>query len=241
MSWNVAAFYRFVPIGDLTARQAEVRERAAALGIFGTILIAPEGVNGTIAGQDGALDGIVDYLDRLFGIRQGELKFSTAAEKPFQRLKVRLKKEIITMRAPEVNPAARTGVHVDPQNWNALIGDPEVTVLDTRNSYEVEAGKFKGAVDLQLGTFSQFTTFAAENLDPARHKKIAMYCTGGIRCEKASSYLLARGFTEVYQLKGGILKYLEAVPEQESLWQGSCFVFDEREALGHGLAEKTRK
>jgi UPF0176 protein len=140
-----------------------------------------------------------------------------------------------------VNPAARTGVHVDPQNWNALIGDPEVTVLDTRNSYEVEAGKFKGAVDLQLGTFSQFTTFAAENLDPARHKKIAMYCTGGIRCEKASSYLLARGFTEVYQLKGGILKYLEAVPEQESLWQGSCFVFDEREALGHGLAEKTRK
>ena len=241
MTWNVAAFYRFIPLDDLPALRADVHSHCADLGICGTILIAPEGVNGTIAGEGGSLDRIIGHLDGLFGIRQGELKFSQASKKPFQRLKVRIKKEIITLRAPEANPALRTGTYVDPQDWNGLISDPGILVVDTRNIYETETGTFKGAVDPKIGAFTQFKEFAEKNLDPARHRKIAMYCTGGIRCEKASSYLLAQGFEEVYQLKGGILKYLETIPEQQSLWQGACFVFDERDALGHGLREESRK
>jgi UPF0176 protein len=240
MSWTVAAFYRFVAVDDSAALRADLKAFCAARGICGTILLAPEGVNGTIAGQGADLDAVIDRLHEKLGIRQGELKFSRAAEKPFRLLKVRLKKEIITLRAPEANPAKRVGAYVDPQDWNNLMNDPDVIVLDTRNIYETESGLFKGAIDPEIRTFTQFKDFAARNLDPARHKKIAMYCTGGIRCEKASSYLLAHGFEMVYHLKGGILKYLETVAPEESLWQGECFVFDERETLGHGLTQKSR-
>lgn len=241
MNWKVAAFYRFVPLTDLPALQAEVTAVCARLDICGTILLAPEGINGTIAGQGESLDRIVDVLDNTFGIRSGELKFSAAAEKPFGRLKIKVKREIITLRAPEADPATRTGVHVAPCEWNRLMDDPDIIVLDTRNDYEVETGVFRGAVDPGITTFTQFKNFAEKNLDPVKHKKIAMYCTGGIRCEKASAYLLAHGFEQVYQLKGGILKYLEEIPQQESRWEGACFVFDERAAIGHGLEQKPRK
>jgi UPF0176 protein len=240
MNWNVAAFYRFVPLDNPPALQAELQALCTEQGICGTILLAPEGINGTVAGQGGSLDILIDHLDAQLALRQGELKFSHAAEKPFRRLKIRLKKEIITLKAPEADPSRQVGAYVTAENWNALINDPEVLILDTRNDYETEVGVFKGALDPRINTFTQFKDFADKNLDPAQHKKIAMYCTGGIRCEKASSYLLSRGFRDVYHLKGGILKYLETVPAQESLWQGACFVFDDREALAHGLAETTR-
>ncbi len=236
--WAVAAFYRFTSLSDLPALRADVEILCTARGICGTMLLAPAGVNATIAGAPDDLAAVIDALDARLGIRQGELKFSTAAEKPFRRLKVRLKKEIITLRAPEADPSRAVGRYVEPGDWNALLADPEIVLLDTRNIYETEAGIFKGAVDPCLRTFTDFKDFVARTLDPARHRKIAMYCTGGIRCEKASSYMLAQGFAEVYHLRGGILKYLETVPEGESLWQGECFVFDEREALGHGLKER---
>lgn len=237
MEWKVAALYRFMRLEDLPALREEVKALCRARGICGTLLLAPEGVNGTIAGMQADLDHMIGELDRRLGIRQGELKFSTAQEKPFNRLKIRLKKEIITMKAPEADPTRRAGTYVDPADWNALLNDPDVTVLDTRNLYETETGIFRGAIDPGIRTFTQFKDFVQEKLDPAKHRKIAMYCTGGIRCEKASSYMLAHGFETVYHLKGGILKYLEQIPAQDSLWEGSCFVFDNRVALGHGLSE----
>jgi UPF0176 protein len=172
-------------------------------------------------------------LDRL------ELKFSRAREMPFLHMKVRLKKEIVTLGDPATDPTTRVGTYVDAADWNALIASEDTLVLDTRNAFEVAMGTFDGAVDPQIASFSQFKDFVARTLDPARHKKIAMFCTGGIRCEKASSYMLAHGFTEVYHLKGGILKYLEEIPERESRWRGDCFVFDQRVALGHGLVESS--
>jgi len=238
MTWKVAAFYRFTGLESLTALRHDIRAFCREREVCGTILLAPEGINGTIAAAPDDLDRTVEFLDGLAGIGAGEIKFSAAAEKPFARMKVRLKKEIITLKAPEANPALRAGVYVDPARWNDLIADPDVLLLDTRNDYETEAGVFRGAVDPRIKSFTQFKAFAEKELDPAKHRKIAMYCTGGIRCEKASSYLLARGFEEVYHLKGGILKYLEEMPEEKSLWTGSCFVFDERRALGHGLREE---
>jgi UPF0176 protein len=237
MTWTVAALYRFVALEDLPALQSEVQVACAAAGACGTLLIAPEGVNGTLAAPGEAMDGVIDTLDRLFGARQGELKFSTATERPFARLKIRLKREIITMRAPEADPTKRAGTYVAPADWNALIEDPEVLVLDTRNRYETMVGTFRGAVDPGIETFTEFKDFVAANLDPGRHKKIAMYCTGGIRCEKASAYMLQHGFEEVFHLKGGILQYLEDVPEETSRWDGDCYVFDGRVAVGHGLTE----
>jgi UPF0176 protein len=179
--------------------------------------------------RDGALFG--GRLDNL------ELKFSTAAAMPFQRLKVRLKKEIVTLGDASADPTRQVGTYVDPADWNALIAAPDTLVIDTRNAFEVAMGTFEGALDPGITSFGRFKDFAADHLDPARHRRIAMFCTGGIRCEKASAYLLARGFPEVYHLKGGILKYIEGVPETESRWRGECFVFDERVALGHGLQE----
>ena len=166
-----------------------------------------------------------------------ELKFSTADKKPFVRLKVRLKKEIVTLGDPQVNPLRKVGTYVAARDWNDLIADPDVLLVDTRNTYEVDMGTFRGALDPRIETFGQFKDFVAANLDPARHKKVAMFCTGGIRCEKASAYLLDKGFEEVFHLKGGILKYLEDVPQDESAWQGACFVFDWRVALEHGLKQ----
>ena len=178
--------------------------------------------------------------DGLFGGRLGnlELKFSRASRMPFQRLKIRLKKEIVTLGDADADPARRVGIYVDAADWNALMATPDTLVIDTRNAFEVAMGTFPGAVDPGIKSFGQFKEFAARHLDPAKHRKVAMFCTGGIRCEKASSYLLARGFAEVYHLKGGILKYLEGVPEAQSRWRGECFVFDDRVALGHGLRER---
>ena len=241
MSYKVAALYQFLPLPDFRELREPLRARCDALGIKGTLLLASEGLNGTIAGSAGAIDMLIDELrdGPLFGGRLDnlELKFSSAAAMPFKRMKVRLKKEIVTLGDPATDPTARVGTYVDPGAWNTLINDENTLLIDTRNAFEVAMGTFDGAVDPKLSRFSDFRDFVARELDPAKHRKIAMFCTGGIRCEKASSYLLALGFDEVYHLKGGILKYLEHVPETESRWTGECFVFDERIALGHGLVE----
>lgn len=235
--WTVAALYRFVALSDLPALQAEIKAVCEANDICGTLLLAPEGINGTIGGVGEKLDAIINTLDRLCGVREGELKYSTSTGKPFLRMKVRLKKEIITMAAPEADPTKLVGTYVEAQDWNALIADPDVTLIDTRNDYETAVGIFKGAIDPDITKFTDFKDFVAEKLDPKKQKKIAMFCTGGIRCEKASSYMLAHGFEEVYHLKGGILKYLETIPADQSQWDGECFVFDRRVAVGHGLTE----
>ena len=237
MSFSVAAFYRFVKIDDLPLMQTRIKEFCAARGIIGIILLAPEGVNSTIAGEPDKLDETIDFLDSVLGIRSGELKFSTAEKRPFRKLRVRLKKEIITMKRDDADPTQQVGTYVRPAEWNALLQDPEVVLLDTRNTYEVELGTFENAIDPKIKTFSQFPDFVEKHLDPAKHKKIAMFCTGGIRCEKASAYMLAQGFEEVYHLQGGILKYIEETPPESSKWDGTCFVFDRRVALDHGLAE----
>lgn len=211
-----------------------------ARDVKGTLLLAHEGINGTIAGEDDAIDAMVSELRNgdLFAGRLDnlELKFSRADVMPFKRMKVRLKNEIVTLGDPAVDPAREAGTYVDAQDWNALLADPDVTVIDTRNAFEVAMGTFDNAIDPKLGRFSDFRAYAATLEDKTR--PVAMFCTGGIRCEKASAYLLARGHTRVYHLKGGILKYLDEVPREQSRWRGDCFVFDERIALGHGL--KTR-
>ncbi|WP_043160916.1 rhodanese-related sulfurtransferase [Bradyrhizobium sp. Ai1a-2] len=242
MQLKVAALYQFASLPDYRELRDPLHAICAGLGLKGSILLASEGVNGTIAGRTGAIDAFVGELRHgaLFGGRLDrlELKFSEASAMPFQRLKVRLKKEIVTLGDASVDPTRQVGIYVDPAEWNALIADPDTLVIDTRNAFEVAMGTFEGALDPGIKNFGQFKDFAARELDPARHKKIAMFCTGGIRCEKASSFLLSRGFGEVYHLKGGILKYLEEMPKQDSRWRGECFVFDERVALGHGLRER---
>ena len=242
MPLKVAAFYQFARLPDYRELREPLRASCAGLELKGSILLAQEGINGTLAGSDDAVDALVEQLQHgpLFGGRLDhlELKFSQAATMPFQRLKVRLKKEIVTLGDANVDPTQQVGIYVEPAEWNALIAEPDTLVIDTRNAFEVAMGTFEGAIDPGIRSFGQFKEFAAQQLDPARHKRIAMFCTGGIRCEKASSYLVARGFGEVYHLKGGILKYLEGVPEHESRWRGECFVFDERVALGHGLRER---
>jgi UPF0176 protein len=212
------------------------------LDLKGSVLLAHEGINGTLAGSPKAITALVEELQQgpLFSGRLDnlELKFSAAAAMPFQRLKIRLKKEIVTLGDAKADPTRQVGTYVDPADWNALIASPDTLVIDTRNAFEVAMGTFQGALDPGIKSFGQFKDFASRHLDPAKHHRIAMFCTGGIRCEKASAYLLSRGFAEVYHLKGGILKYLEGVPEADSRWRGECFVFDERVALGHGLRER---
>ena len=237
MTYKVAALYRFVSIENVPATRERIKTTLLRHNILGTILVAPEGVNGTVAGTDDDIDAMIISLDKLVGISQGEVKYSTAEVMPFQRVKVRAKKEIVTLRSPGTDPTKLVGTYVDAKDWNALISDPDIVVIDTRNSYETEIGMFKNAVDPNTKNFSDFPDFVTKHLDPSKQKKVAMYCTGGIRCEKASSYMLAQGFEQVYHLKGGILKYLEEMPKEESLWDGSCFVFDRRIALGHGLEE----
>jgi UPF0176 protein len=240
MPLKVAALYQFVALPDFRELREPLRALCNALSVKGTLLLAAEGINSTVAGESGAVDALLAELrdGQLFGGRLDnlELKFSTAETMPFQRMKVRLKKEIVTLGAP-VDPVQCVGTYVDPAQWNELLADKETLVIDTRNAFEVALGTFDRAVDPKLSRFSEFRDFA-RRLDPARHKRIAMFCTGGIRCEKASSYLLANGFAEVFHLKGGILNYLEQVPADKSRWQGACFVFDERVALGHGLVEQ---
>lgn len=238
---KVAAFYQFVALPDYRELREPLRAFCAGLALKGSVLLAQEGINGTMAGAPEAIDGFVHELAHgdMFGGRLNklELKFSTAEAMPFGRLKVRLKKEIVTLGDDTADPTRQVGTYVDATEWNALIAKPDTLLLDTRNAFEVAMGTFEGAVDPGIKSFGQFKDFAAIELDPARHRRIAIFCTGGIRCEKASAHLLARGFAEVYHLKGGILKYLEEVPEAESRWRGECFVFDERVALGHGLRE----
>ena len=245
MAYRVAAFYQFAALPDFRELRAPLRATCAELALKGSVLLAQEGINGTLAGTSNDIEAFVRDLREgaLFGGRLDhlELKFSSSAAMPFQRLKVRLKKEIVTLGDPDADPTRQVGTYVDAADWNALIESSDTLVLDTRNAFEVAIGTFAGAIDPGIASFGQFKDFVARELDPARHRKIAMFCTGGIRCEKASALLLARGFDEVYHLKGGILKYLEQVPEAESRWRGECFVFDERVALGHGLRERDRE
>ena len=237
MAYTVAAFYKFVAIADGPSLRDQLDGACAQLGIIGTILIAPEGINATIAGTADAIDAVLAHLARDARFIGLDVKRSQSHIRPFQRLKLKLKPEIVTFGVPCANPAVRTGTTVDAADWNTLLADPDIVLIDTRNSYEASVGTFPGAIDPGTQSFGEFPAFAAKWLDPAKSKKIAMFCTGGIRCEKASAYLLGLGFENVYQLKGGILKYLEVVPREESLWRGECFVFDERVALGPGVKE----
>jgi UPF0176 protein len=242
MPYEVAAFYQFVALSDFRELREPLRAVCADLGLKGSVLLAHEGINGTLAGSPDAIAALVEELrcGALFGGRLDnlELKFSAAAAMPFQRLNIRLKKEIVTLGDAANDPTRHVGIYVDPADWNDLIAAPDTLVIDTRNAFEVAMGTFAGALDPDIRSFGQFKDFASRHLDPAKHRRVAMFCTGGIRCEKASAYLLARGFAEVYHLKGGILKYLERVPEAESRWRGECFVFDDRVALGHGLRQR---
>lgn len=245
MPFKVAAFYQFVSLPDFRTLREPLKARCAGLELKGSVLLAAEGINGTLAGAAGAIDALVAALrgGTLFAGRLDdlELKFSAASAMPFRRLKIRLKKEIVTLGDATADPNRQVGIYVEPGQWNELIAMPDTLVRDTRNAFEVAMGTFDGAVDPDIKSFGQFKDFAARELDPARHRRIAMFCTGGIRCEKASAYLLARGFAEVYHLKGGILRYLEETPQAESRWRGECFVFDERVALGHGLRERAKE
>jgi UPF0176 protein len=242
MPCKVAAFYQFAPLPDFRELRGPLRELCASLRLKGSVLLACEGINGTLAGGSEAIEELVKEIGRgeLFGGRLDnlELKFSAASTMPFRRLKIRLKKEIVTLGSTETDPTRQVGIYVDPADWNELIAAPDTLLIDTRNAFEVAMGTFEGAVDPGIRSFGQFKNFTARRLDPAKHRKIAMFCTGGIRCEKASSYLLSLGFAEVYHLKGGILNYLESIPEAQSRWRGECFVFDDRVALGHGLRER---
>ncbi len=235
MSVVVAALYKFVALDDYAQLRQPLLEFCLAQGIRGSLLLAQEGINGTIAGSRAGVDAVLDYLKSDPRLADLDHKESMDSAQPFLRMRVKLKKEIVTLGVEGVDPNRRAGTYVQAQDWNALIDDPQVLVLDTRNDYEVKIGSFKGALDPNTPSFRDFPAFVKANLDPTVHRKVAMFCTGGIRCEKASAYLLQEGFDEVYHLKGGILKYLEEVEPAQSLWQGECFVFDHRVAVDHQL------
>ena len=237
MTYTVAALYHFTRLSDYEALRPSLQAMCELLGIKGTVLLAREGINGTVAGTADAIDELMIYLKadpRLAGL---DYKLSHANECPFYRMKVRLKKEIVTLGVNGIDPTETVGTYVNPQDWNALISDPDVVLIDTRNDYEVEIGTFKGAINPQTETFRDFPAWVEANKDNLNKPKVAMFCTGGIRCEKASAFMLKNGYDDVYHLKGGILKYLETQPKEESLWDGACFVFDQRVAVEHGLEE----
>jgi UPF0176 protein len=231
----VAALYKFVTLKDFAGLRQPLLAAMKAHRVKGTLLLAEEGINGTISGSRNAIDGFLGELKSDPRFADIDHKESYCDEEPFYRSKVKLKKEIVTIGVEGVDPNKQTGTYVNPADWNALIADPEVLLIDARNDYEVALGTFAGAADPKTSSFGEFPKFVGDNLDPARHRKVAMFCTGGIRCEKASSYMKSRGFREVYHLKGGILKYLEEVPKEQSMWRGECFVFDHRVAVGQGL------
>jgi UPF0176 protein len=237
MTYTIAAFYRFLTLPDPAALRAQLcADFAPASGepdeLCGTLILSPEGINGTLAGAAETIDRLLALLATTTGLDRGEVKFSSSDDRPFGRLKFHLRDEIIPFRKAVIDPT-HTGAYVQPEDWNDLIANPEVLVLDTRNHYEVKLGTFANAVDPHIETFSDFATWVREHLDPTKHRKVAMFCTGGIRCEKASAFMLAEGFPEVFHLRGGILKYLEQIPTETSKWQGECFVFDRRTAVGH--------
>jgi len=233
------AFYGFTAMEGLPALQQELKALAEQGSVRGTILLAEEGVNGTISGPDAGVTAVLDRLRQLPGLEGLEAKFSRAEQQTFHRLKVRLKREIVTMGCPTVKPAEQVGTYVPPEQWNALIADPDTLVVDTRNRYEVEVGSFAGAIDPGTESFREFPAWVEQTLRPlveeTQPKAIAMFCTGGIRCEKSTAYLLQQGFENVHHLQGGILKYLEEIPEERSSWQGECYVFDQRVSVNHQL------
>ena len=233
-NYKIAAFYQFAPISNYRQLQAPLLVALEELGACGSVLLAEEGINGTIAARPEALDDALGAITRVTGLGNFGAKYSYAATKPFRRMKVRLKKEIVTIGNVKANPNEKVGTYVEPQDWNALISDPDVIVIDTRNSYEFGVGTFERAVDPHTESFGEFPAWVRDNLKD-KSQKVAMFCTGGIRCEKASSFMKHEGFEQVFHLKGGILKYLEDVPAEKSLWRGGCFVFDERVAVGHEL------
>lgn len=238
----VAALYRFAPFDDPAALRGALVQCCDDAGIKGTLLLAPEGINGTVAGSRAGIDRVVAHIRALPGCADLDVKESAATEMPFYRMKVRLKKEIVTMGVAGIDPNAQAGRYVAAEDWNALVSQPDVIVIDTRNDYEVGIGSFAGAINPGTASFREFPEWFdrfSKRLDGENKPRIAMFCTGGIRCEKSTAFLRSRGLDEVYHLKGGILKYLETVPPEESLWRGECFVFDQRVAVGHGLAEGT--
>lgn len=242
---QVAAFYGFTALKQLEELRNQLQELAAAAGVRGTILLASEGVNGTISGSPAGVAQVLNRLRGIEGLEQLQAKFSQSPSQAFHRLKVRVKPEIVTMGCADVKPAERVGTYVAPAQWDELIRDPHTLVVDTRNDYEVAIGTFRGALDPGTRSFSELPAWVQAQSAPGmalapangRKPKVAMFCTGGIRCEKSTAYLRSQGFEEVYHLQGGILKYLETVPPEQSLWQGECFVFDERVSVGHGLRE----
>ncbi|WP_095587755.1 rhodanese-related sulfurtransferase [Actibacterium ureilyticum] len=235
--YTIAALYHFTRFDDPDALRPALQALCEAQGVKGSLLMAGEGINGTIAGPRAGIDAVLAHIRALPGCADLEWKESTATKPPFTRMKVKLKREIVTMGQPDIDPRARVGHYVAPADWNALISAPDVAVIDTRNDYEVAIGTFDGAIDPETATFRDFPAWWEENKHRFHNKRIAMFCTGGIRCEKSTNFLLGQGVEDVYHLKGGILKYLEEVPQGESLWHGECFVFDERVSVGHGLVE----
>ncbi len=235
----VAALYKFVSISDLDELRSRILEVCRAHDVNGTLLLASEGINGTLAGSADGIDVVLDFIKSDTRFADIEVKFAAAQTAPFHRMKVRLKKEIVAMGVKDLDPKQVVGTYVDPHDWNALIQDPEVLVIDTRNDYEVAIGTFKGAKNPGLQSFRAFPDWLREEMKTRDQPKVAMFCTGGIRCEKSTAFLKNEGIDEVFHLKGGILKYLETVPEAESEWEGECFVFDQRVSVTHGLKEGT--
>ncbi|MCW8092236.1 oxygen-dependent tRNA uridine(34) hydroxylase TrhO [Alteromonas sp. ASW11-130] len=231
----VCAMYKFVALNDYQQLREPLVNAMEANGIKGTLLLAAEGINGTVSGSREGVDNLLAYLNSDERINPISYKESFHEIQPFYRTKVKLKKEIVTMGVEGIDPRRTVGTYVKSTDWNDLISDPEVTVIDTRNDYEIEIGTFKNAINPNTGTFREFPDYVKSNLDPVKNKKVAMFCTGGIRCEKSTAYLKEQGFEEVYHLEGGILQYLEDVPQEESLWEGDCFVFDNRVAVNHQL------
>lgn len=237
MPFTVAALYKFAPFDDPAPLREPLLEVCLDYGICGTLLLAREGINGTMAGSAESIAAVLDHIRTLPGCGALEVKYSTASVPPFRRMKVRLKREIVTLGVPGVDPARDVGTYVAPADWNAVVDDPDTVVIDTRNDYEVAIGSFAGAVDPQTRSFSEFPDWWRANREALAGKRIAMFCTGGIRCEKSTAFLRSEGVDDVHHLKGGILAYLEQVPAADSRWQGDCFVFDERVSVGHGLVE----
>lgn len=237
----IAALYHFTRFADPDVLRPALLNLCHAQSVKGTLLLAHEGINGTIAGPRAGIDAVLAHIRALPGCADLEWKEATANDPPFGKMKVRLKKEIVTMGQPDVDPRARTGHYVEPQEWNDLIRSDDVVVIDTRNDYEVSIGTFEGAIDPETASFRDFPAWWEKNQERFHNKRVAMFCTGGIRCEKSTNYLLGQGVQDVYHLKGGILRYLEEMPAEDSTWQGECFVFDNRVSVGHGLVEGPHK
>lgn len=234
-AYGIAAFYKFRRLADPAAIRPVLLEELRKLKVKGSVLLAPEGVNGTISAVPGNLSRALAAIRTCCGLNELESTLSYHDHRPFLRLKVKIKKEIVTIGDVPADPNARVGEYVEPKDWNALISDPDVIVIDTRNSYEFGVGSFRNAIDPGTESFSQFPNWVRQNLRNLKGKKIATFCTGGIRCEKATSFMLSEGLEKVYHLKGGILRYLEEIPSERSMWTGACFVFDDRVAVRHGL------